>query len=207
MEFIPISFSILHGQFSIHSPKENAVSHPIKTERYGELKFVKVYYSMPTKHPATKEVLSHGGSIGQLENGAWCHFPHGHPLDSFEDGARILQESNPRALPEFERWWKRQAELAAMGEGEKPRAIVVSDLGKLVYADTPSEEVRRAEDIHAYFQPGTHRDMIFSLFMQAESQRNTQTQREALAHHNATEESLSIFEEAARAYHQRGSTE
>lgn len=180
------------------------MSHTIKTEKYGDLTFVKVYYSMPTRHPVTKEPISHGGSIGKLENGSWCHFPNGHPIETFEEGARVIREANPKALGDFEQWWKRKAELEAMGPAEQTRAIILTDTGTLVYADAPQEEVRKAEDIHAYFQPGPHRDMIFTLFMQAELRRNQQAQVTALAHDNATAESLSIFEEAAREYHKRG---
>ena len=171
---------------------------PIKTERYGELRFVKIYASMPTNNRVTGERQTMGGSIGKLENGSWCHFASGHPIDDYEDALRILKEANPRAVPEFEHWWERKLELEAMGDEEQPRAITLTHDGKLVYADKLSEEVRRAEDIHAYFQPGPHRDMIFTIFMRAQQERDQRARMETLGHRTAQQESELAFEQALR---------
>ena len=172
------------------------MAHVIETKGYGKVAFIKVFYSMPVKEQG--KVISRGGSIGILQNGSWCHFPTGQPIQSLEDGKRILKEANPAYVSEFERWWQRKLEQEARADEDQPRAITLTGDGRLVYVDNPSEEVLSAEDIHAYFQPGPHRDMIFTIFMRAEMARSGEEQRAALAHHNATEDSLDILNQVAR---------
>lgn len=140
---------------------------PIKT-RYGDMKFAKIISGISDR----KQDLQ-GGSVGQLANGSWAYFPSGNPIVDPNDVRRILHEVNPGMIATFNEWWSRKEELEAAANDPAPRAIDMTQDGRLVFRDDPEEEVVDAEALHAYFKtPGPVRELAFRLFVEAEAKRN-----------------------------------
>lgn len=139
---------------------------PIKT-RYGDMRFAKIISGISDRKENVR-----GGSVGILENGSWAYFPSGNPVEDPDDVRRILSEVNPGLIATFNEWWVRKEELEAAANDPVPRAIDITQEGRLVFKDDPEEEVIDAEALHAYFKtPGPVRELAFRLFVEAEARR------------------------------------
>lgn len=137
---------------------------PIQTPAGEKLVFKRIYAA--ARH----------GSVGILQNGTWCHFPSGNPMEK-EAVIAVLEAAAPLAVRDFEAYWERRQALAEIADGPQAREIKFSPDGTLLYADTGAE-VQSREDIYAWFPPKVNGMLNFALTLFDAAEKQRQIERE-----------------------------
>lgn len=158
------------------------------TSEYGELQFHKVFKGQQTRHFVTKEPMGLTGSIGELTNGSWVHFPKGTPIRDIAAAREFLQSVNPEACERFDAWREqeaqRQAEEAAAPAVRPIKIVACAEApgSMLVFDDGADEPVTDAGDVVAFYStPGALQEFALSIYRARYEQRQAATLRDELA--------------------------
>lgn len=115
----------------------------VETSNYGTVEFDEIYADI------------NAGRVGRLLDGAWVYYPTGRPFATKNELKTMLNKVNPTKTKEALAWWDR-AELQAASEAEHPaREIYFDPTGQVRFRDDDTL-VDRADDLIAYFAPGSY---------------------------------------------------